>query len=340
LAVRTSFLKSLDRALHPLACAVASILPKSPSAPVRKTLILRPGGLGDLICADIALQELSLDARDFTWLIERRSQPWAEFRGLPHFCYEARPGKTLREVRGNFSLIINTEQRFGLAEAYALAVRTRNSRVISFETNRGARWSDATVAYDWKDAHETVEFARLFASALGKSAPAPQPRSRPRLVPPGVPPMVVVAGRQSPSRHLDLDAWTEQIVRWHQGRAFQIASAPEDAAFAMQLAKRFENLGHLFQGSFPELCGQISRSEEMLTMDGGALHIASYFGVPTLALFSSGRDRKWHPLGEGSRLLRRHDLSCQPCTKFGQVPPCPYNFACLNLDDVAPTRVE
>ena len=151
--------------------------------------------------------------------------------------------------------------------------------------------------------------------------------------------MVLIAGRQSPSRRLDLDAWTSLISKWHQRRAFFIAAAPEDADFARQLRSRFEGHASLFTGSFEELCNQIARSEEVLTMDGGAVHIASYFGVPTLAIFTSGRDRKWHPLGEGSRILRRHDLSCQPCTKFGQVPPCPFDYACLKLEDVETMKI-
>ena len=337
--MQTSFLKSLDAGLYPGACLLASVAPKPARPPSESVLILRPGGLGDLICADIALQELALDARDFTWLIESRSQPWAAFRGLPHVCYDAHPLKSLRQVRARHALVINTEQLYGLAEAYALLARAKGGRVFSFDTNRGAAWSDAAVAYDWKDRHETIEFGRLFASALDRPPPGTSRLSRPRLDPASGPPLVLIAGRQSPSRRLNLEAWAARVAAWHGERRFLIGAAPEDADFADELTHRFDGLAGRFAGSFDELCRQISRSVEILTMDGGAVHIASYFGVPTLALFTSGRDRKWHPLGEGSRILRRHDLSCQPCTRFGQVPPCPYGYACLKLDDVAPTDI-
>jgi len=337
--VQTSFLKSLDAILYPGACLLASLLPKPGRALSGETLVLRPGGLGDLICADIALQELARDARDFTWLIERRSQPWAVYRGLPHLCYDENPLKTLAQIRDRSSLVINTEQFFGLTEAYALLARAKGGRLVSFETNRGSSWSDLKVSYDWRDRHETMEFARLFAAALGFPEPAKPRLPRPRLYPPGAPPLVALAGRRSPSRRLTLDAWTALISKWHQKRPFLIAAAPEDADFAGELTRRFDGLASRFTGSFGELCGQIARSEEIFTMDGGVVHIASFFGVSTLALFTSGRDRKWHPLGEGSRILRRHDLACQPCTKFGQVPPCPYGYACLKLEAVAPTKV-
>jgi len=337
--VKTSFLKSLDAGLSPAACLLSSLLPGPARLPSGQTLVLRPGGMGDLICADIALQELSLEARDFTWLIESRSKPWAEFRGLPHFCYEVKPLETLRQVRNRYSLVINTEQLFGLTQAYALLARAQGGRLVSFETNRGSRWSDRTVPYDWRDRHETIEFARLFACALGL-APADRPRlPRPRLYPPSGPPLVLLAGGQSPSRRLDLAGWTALIASWHQERPFLIGAAPEDAEFADQLVRHFGGLARRFEGAFAELCGQISRSAEIFTMDGGAVHIASFFGVPTLALFTSGRDQKWKPLGEGSRLLRRQDLPCQPCTKFGQVPPCPYRYACLDLDRAVLTKL-
>jgi ADP-heptose:LPS heptosyltransferase len=340
--VQTSFLKGLDAALYPGACFLASVWPKpggARSGENGEKLVLRPGGLGDLICADIALQELALDARDFTWLIEGRSKPWALFRGLPHFCYDENPLKTLAQLRDRFSLVINTEQLFGLTGACALASRSKGGRVVSFDTNRASGWSETAVAYDWRDRHETVEFARLFAAALGLPEPAAPRLPRPRLYPPSAPPLVAIAGRQSPSRRVSLDAWAGLISKWHEKRPFLVAAAPEDAEFAGQLAGRFEGLGRRFTGSFGELCEQIARSEEIFTMDGGAVHIASYFGISTLALFTSGRDRKWHPLGEGSRILRRSDLTCQPCTKFGQVPPCPYGYACLKIEDVEAMKV-
>ena len=335
--MQTSFLKSLDAGLYRGACLVSSLLPK-PARPLSDgVLILRPGGMGDLICADMALQELSLDARNFTWLIERRSRPWAAFRGLPHVCYDGQPLKALHKVRGRFSTVINTEQLYGFAEAYALQARAKGGRLFSFDTNRGSAWSDATVAYDWKDRHETVEFARLFAIALGRPDPGFARLPRPRIQPGDATPLVLIAGRQQRSRRMDVETWAVLITAWHQGRAFLIASAPEDAEFAAELMRRFGGQAGCFTASFAELCERISRSAEVFTMDGGAVHIASYFGVSALAVFSSGRDRKWRPLGEGSRVLRRRDLPCQPCTKFGQVPPCPYGYACLNLRDVAAT---
>jgi len=318
---------------------MVSLLPKTARETSEKVLILRPGGLGDLICADMALVELGLDSRHFTWLIETRSRPWAEYRDLPHLCYDAEPMKTLRQVRNRYALVINTEQYFGLAEAYALLARAKKGRLVSFATNRGSRWSDETVSYDWRDEHETIAFTRLFAQALERPWIEKSRKLRPRLHPADAPPLVLIAGRQSPSRYLSLESWTALLEAWHQGRLFLVGASPEDAGFADEIVRHFPGLARRFDGSFSELCEQIAHSEEIFTMDGGALHIASYFGVSTLALFTSGRDRKWLPLGRGSRLIRRNDLACQPCTRFGQVPPCPNSYACLQLAKLEPASI-
>jgi ADP-heptose:LPS heptosyltransferase len=295
--------------------------------------VLRPGGLGDLVCADIALQELGREARDYTWLIENRSRPWALYRGLPHLCYDEQPHRMMAQIWRRYSLVINSEQLFGLAQATALAARAAGGRLVAFATVRGARRSDLVVPYDWRDRHETLSFADLFAAAHDQPAPTLSRSPRPRVVPAELPPLVLIAGRQSASRSLELDQWLRLIHAWLPDRPYVVAAAPADAAFADELNQRSAGKGGRFAGNFAQLCDHIARSAEVLTMDGGPVHIASYFGVPSTVIFTSGRSRKWAPLGAGSRLIRRHDLPCQPCTKFGQVPPCPYRYRCLHVDD-------
>lgn len=303
-------------------------------------MILRPGGMGDLICADIALQELGLESRNFVWLIEKRAESWATYRKLPHLCYDTNSLQTLLQVWGKYPLVINSEQLFGFTQAYALLTRAKGGQLFSFATNRGAYWSKFAVPYDWKNGHETVEFARLFSHALGRSYLEKPRFARKRLFPAECPPIVLLAGLQSPSRRLSLESWETYLKQWHRGRPFLIGASPLDDVLANQLTIRFKGLAQRFTGSFSELCEQIARSEEVFTMDGGSVHIASFFGVPTQAVFTSGQDRKWHPLGEGSGVIKLHDLPCQPCTKFGQVPPCPYHYACCETPQKKVTSPE
>jgi heptosyltransferase-2 len=335
-------LKKLDRALGPTARILGSWLPKVQRKLYPSPLVLRPGGMGDLICAEIALGDLGLKAEDFLWLIEKRSRPWAEYRGLAFRCYDQQPLRVVGEIWRRHSLVINTEQLFGLAQACGLWAKASGGRLACFETNRGANRAQIIVPYDWKDAHETREFARLFAAALDLPAPTGGSLPRSRVQPANGPPLVVVAGRESPSRAIGLERWTRLVKFWHRDRPFLIAASPADGIFADELARRFDGLATRFEGDFPQLCQAMAQSPEILTLDGGPVHIASFFGVPTVAVFTSGRAEKWAPLARGSRVIRRHDLSCQPCTKFGQVPPCPIQYECLELRklDIDPSDVE
>lgn len=336
--MQATLLKTLDRFLYAGACTAAALAPKPARAPAGRPLILRPGGLGDVVCADIALQNLGLDARDFNWLIEERSRPWALYRGLPHLCHEQHLAAA-RKTYGRYGLVINAEQHYGLAQAAALLARARGGCLVAFETNRGALWTDRSVPYDWAERHETQEFARLFAAALDLPDVTGPPRLRARSRAGDGPPLVMIAGRQSRSRRLELETWAGLVGKWHRRRPFLIAASPADDPFAAELAGRFRGLATRFAGGFEALCGQIARAEELFTVDGGGVHLASFFGVPTLAVFTSGRDRKWAPLAQGSRIVRRNDLPCQPCTKFGQVPACAHRYACLDVAGVKPVAI-
>jgi ADP-heptose:LPS heptosyltransferase len=220
-----------------------------------------------------------------------------------------------------------------------LLSKTESGRLVSFETNRGASFSDVTVPYDWSDRHETLEFGRLFAAALNLPDVRGPRDPRPRMFPPSAPPLVMISGLQIKSRRLSAAAWAAVIAKWHQDRTFLITGAEEDGEFVAEVAEQFPKLATRLGGNFNERCDQISWSEELLAMEGSAVQVGSYFCIPTTAIFTSDRERKWHPLGHGSRILRRHDLPCQPCEKLGQLPPCVHHHACLKVDDLVPVNI-
>lgn len=330
----TERLKPLDRPFTFPACFAGRLLSLS-ARPFRQAdetpLVVRPGGMGDLILAQVALEELGVDARSVDWLIERRSVPWALHAGLPHRCYDHRLIRTLAATAGTRKTVVDSEQRFGLSQALSLVAVGRGGALVGFDTNRGSRFASHRVTYDWDATHETVMFRTLFGAALGISDTT-EARPRERLRPPLSPPLVVVSGRQSPTRALSLERWANLVDAWAVGRHFEIAAAPPDRPFAGRLLERFNGRATLLAADFDELCTRIAVADDLFTVDGGPVHVASYYGVPTTAVFTSGRSRKWAPLAPGSRVLVRDDLFCQPCTLFGQTPPCPYGLACHEID--------
>lgn len=321
-----AWLKRLDPRLARAACAVGRLVGGRRAQPQSdEPLIVRPGGMGDLICAHLALERLGIEVETVRWLIEDRSEPWARHAGL-HYETIAPP-----RLPAPAALVIDTEQRFGLSLAYSLMARPPAGRLHAFATNRGSRWADTATPYDPLDTHEVESFTQLFAAAFQRPRPAPlQPIPRRWPATGGL--VVGIAGRQEPTRALSVERWAGLVAHFTGGKDFALVAAPTDAPFAEALAARFDGRATLHRGNFTSVCELIARSEAFLTIDGGLVHVASYYGIPTTAIFTGGRERKWAPLGVGSVLIRRHDLPCQPCTLYGQTPPCPRAFACHGLD--------
>lgn len=324
-------LKKLDPLVGIFGCATARMLAGLPvGKPEARTLILRPGGMGDLILLTIAAEEMGIDLSAPLWLIEKRSAVWAKHLELDYLCYDEDLTRVHRSIVGRFSKVINTEQRFGLAQATAILARGRGGTLYGFDTNRQAAWADLKVAYDADQRHESIEFSRLLAAAFGKDLP-PQPIRRARKQPVAGLPVVGIGGLQSPQRSLTVEQWVELIGDWAGAGHFHVAGTEADRDFGAVIVKRFQGRASLFSGRFAEVCDLIAGAPEVLSMDSGFVHMASYYGIPVQALFTSGRDAKWAPLAAGSAVIRRRDLPCQPCTWFGQVPRCSNHYACKDL---------
>jgi ADP-heptose:LPS heptosyltransferase len=248
---------------------------------------------------------------------------------LDYVCYDGHLVAQHARIAGRFSTVINSEQRFGLSQATAVLACARGAQLTCFETNRAASWAGLRVPYDPDGTHESVLFQNLLATALRLPArTSSEPLSRPRRAPAAEKPVVGLSGLQSKSRTFSEEEWARFITARIGRQPFWIASSETDRARARQLAERFPNRAKVFEGNFDDLCGLIESAEQVLTADGGFLHIASYYGVPVTGLFTSGRDRKWAALGQGSRTLLREGLACRPCTVFGQTPRCAHAFAC------------
>jgi hypothetical protein len=319
-------LKRVDAVVAPVAGPVATAVRPRRHATTDRLLVVRPGGMGDLILAQLAAEQLGLDTQAVRWLIESRSAAWARHLGLDHMAYDTSPLSVVADIAGRYQRVVNTEQRFGLSMAAALWARARPGRLTAFATNRVARQADALVSYDWNRAHELDEFGRLLATATGRSWPGRRPVTR-RKDSDGTW-VVSLGGTHSASRALSVDDWRRFLRSVAGDRPLVLTAGPLEDDLASALVAALDGQADRFRGSFDDVIERIATAERLVAVDGGTVHIASYYGVPTDALFTAGRSSKWSPLAPGSIVHRRDDLHCQPCTIFGQVPPCPYNFRC------------
>lgn len=330
---QANFLKKLSTVLTWPALLGVVILRKLLCGKIHyETLVLRPGGMGDLILAAIAIEDMGLNPAGYHWLIEKRSEAWARRIGLNYTCYDKIGIGGLWKMRGCAKLVINTEQRFGLAQAVALWMTAATGSCHSFESVHGSSLSDQTVTYHVVSEYEAAAFARLFAKALRVSKATPV-CMRHRRLPASHPPVVCVAGTASLTRKIPVETLAKLIKQWKPRlHAIKVSSAPSDVEYAQKLVDLLGEGATLLQTDFDGLCDYIAASECILTVDGGPVHIASYYGVPVTAIFTSGVNLKWRPNSMNSEIVRRQDLCCMPCTRFGQTPVCKFNLACHELD--------
>jgi heptosyltransferase II len=84
--------------------------------------------------------------------------------------------------------------------------------------------------------------------------------------------------------------------------------------------------------SLAELASQLRRCSVLLTNDTGTMHLASFLGVPTVAIFGSTEPALTGPVGEGHIVIRHH-VECSPCF----LRECPLDFRCMKaitIDEV------
>lgn len=291
-----------------------------------ETLVVRPGGMGDLILAHLAAELLGIQMEQLHWVIERRSAAWARHVGLQYVAYDEHPVRVLQDLRGAYPSVINTEQRFGLSMAMARWAAARTGTLTAFSTNRGAQEADRVVSYDWDQAHEVDEFGRVLAATLG--LPWERPQLLERRTPSDGTIVVSLGGTHSPSRSLTPSEWVG-LIRHLVGREpVTVTAGPLEEALADEVMQLMGSQARRIRGTFDEVADHMAGAERLVAIDGGPVHVASYYGVPTDAVFTAGRSTKWGPLARGSVIHRRNDLACQPCSIFGQVPSSSFGYAC------------
>lgn len=78
--------------------------------------------------------------------------------------------------------------------------------------------------------------------------------------------------------------------------------------------------------SLTQLFSLISRSTLIVSNDTAPIHIASYLGVPVVAIFGPTDPDKYKPQGVNDIVIRQ-DLSCSPCERA----LCQFNEECMQL---------
>lgn len=104
------------------------------------------------------------------------------------------------------------------------------------------------------------------------------------------------------------------------------SDAPQYEALQARLPESLRERFHIHCGQLNllESMAFLKRTDLVVGVDSGTLHMASAAGTPVIALFGPMDERKWGPLN--ARILRE-DVPCRPCNLE---VPCRFDYQCMN----------
>jgi lipopolysaccharide heptosyltransferase II len=329
--------------------------------PVRKILVLRPGGIGDAVLFFPLLQALRREfpQAQLDVLAERRNVGLFATNDVVHhaYAYDRNYGRELLGVlRGKYDVVIDTEQSHFLSAI--ITYLTRAPVRCGFDTQgRGGLFTHRVHYSD--QIYEVHSFLSLFRALTGKQEPFDPERpffpiadehmawarallgngSGDRVA-------VVLPGASTPMKRWAPERY-RRVVAWliEQGLRVVIIGGARDVPVAQAVVAGLDpsrTINLAGTTNLPRTAAVIALADVYVSSDTGPLHIAYGVGTSTVHMFGSGILGKWAPAGSRYRAVHKA-LPCSPCTRYGYTPPCPYGVECMKrieVDDVLPKLIE
>lgn len=358
---RVTLMKTADALLGPPACWIlgyAVFLVRGRGRAVRtaadlrqarQILLIRPGGMGDMIMLLPAIRHLqtALPLARIDILCESRNMGVLRIAGLAAhaIAYDHMPLSLVwRMVRERYDVAIDSEQFHNFSALMALVARAPVR--IGFKTNP-ARNHIYTHLIDYApDGAETVQFARLLepfalpgilpdlAGLLGE---APLPSIEARLnagEDDARGPVNVACGSSTPYKLWPPERFAELIGRLQARygvRVTLIGNAGDQRA-ARAVIAHMANSRHRITDltgrlTLEETAAHIRAGRLFIGSDSGLGHLAIALGTPTVILFGPSDARKWGREDARHAVVRRSP-ACAPCFIFGYHKPC-HTIVCM-----------
>ncbi len=354
---KTSLLKALDASAGALLCRLmgriayafehTAALHEIENSGIQKLLIIRPGGIGDMIVLLPVISEIrkALPNTEIDVICETRNSKVLDLFEIDvnQLVYDARPLEALKKLKNtSYDLAIDTEQfhNFSAVLAYWCGAQRR----IGFKVNprRNALYTDL-VGYD-QDAPEIEQFSNLLRP-LGIKLPPLNLCGKLSGMDPGM--------SQALKHKISQCAGKKNFALLHVGGSTtnkrwpthcfaeltdRIASELDLAPLLIGDKKDFPVASAIKQlcTSEPEpcnLCGKMSFSDAaglikkgqlFVGTDSGLAHAAAALDVPSVVLFGPSDENKWGTKGRQHKVVRVK-LPCSPCSIFGYTKPCRHN---------------
>lgn len=336
-------LKKLDAVAG---CIAAFLLPsplrRELSHPINSLLLIRPGGIGDAVLLAPAIHSLKKNYPmiHISVLAEKRNAGvYSLIPGVDKLlCYD-RPQELLQALRCNYDVVIDTEQWHRLSAVVARLIAAPVK--IGFDTNERLRMFTHRIPYSHDDyestsfahllvplgiGHEGVEMADPFLSVPHSASITAAALLEPLHDQPFV---TVFPGASITERRWGAERF-RRVAELLSTFGFRtvVVGGKEDLQQGDEIVGGGSGLNLAGLTTLAETAAVIQRSSLLLSGDSGVLHVAVGLGVPTVSLFGPGRSNKWAPQGSKHVVINK-ELSCSPCTTFGNTPTCPIYARCM-----------
>jgi ADP-heptose:LPS heptosyltransferase len=317
---------------------------------IQRILVIRPGGMGDMLLLLPVLQILRdrLPHATIDLVCEKRNIEVLDIANSVSgsLVYDRNPASFIyRLVKGGYDMVIDTEQFHHFSAIFSWISRAPVR--IGFKINpvRNPLYTHL-VNYE-PDGPEPMQFAALL-SALGiRECPAP----RAGILGEHLPNL-----DESVSGKIDSAFCRKPFVAIHPGATIDCKQWPNErfAELSGLLHEEFD-FGTLLVGgksdtdaadsilsslepemstlsltghlSLPQVAATLRRSVLFVGGDSGLAHLAVAVGVPTVVIFGPSDPGKWG-LETSSNAVVSVDLPCQPCCIFGYSKPC-HSVPCM-----------
>ena len=366
---RTDLFKTLDALVGAPLCRVMAWLPSlakdGGSTPdtrpetVRRILLIRPGGMGDmvLLLPAVRLLQQRFPSAELTLVCERRNLDVLRLAQLDRcaLLYDSNPLRFLRQLlRARYDVAVDSEQFHHFSAVFALLSRARVR--IGFKINPLRNPLYTHLVNYAPDGPEGSEFLRLLGP-LGIRSETP-PMSR---LATGAPPefpaavrdeiartasrgglVVIHPGASTGYKHWPAKSFVELALRLDRDLSLLPVFAGDagDRPSAERIREAVGRAGGRalsFAGrlSLAETAAVLRRARLFVGTDSGLAHLAVALEAPTVVLFGPSDAKKWGATDARHAVVQK-DLPCAPCFIFGYHKPC-RSVACMqqiSVDDV------
>lgn len=359
MSVRNNILKAADATVGALMCHILRLSPRAVNhaekypdiepGKVSSILLIRPGGMGDMVLLWPVIQFIKAvcPAAEIDIVCEQRNTDVLKIAGFDgvSMSYDSNPFPFLRRLLGRkYDVVIDTEQfhHFSAVFAFLSGAPVR----IGFKINprRNALYTHL-VNYSL-EGYEGEQFMGLISSFLKDGAKYELKNSIDRLMPGLVSSVgdklaklgayaVVQSGASTRYKLWSSDKYIEMLsglIDRHELGAVLVG----DGNDVSRCSEIRSGLDEARQKRCLSLAGEMDLAATAVVMkgadifigsDSGLAHLAVAMGVSTVILFGPSDHRKWGVI-DGRHAVVRRNLPCSPCFIFGYNKPCE-SIACM-----------